>query len=683
MSETPPGRRRGTGPLAARPPERDDTTQGRAQRAPLLPGAVRPQFSTSAPTPKYPRWRPGFQWLLPVLTAGLVLLAILGALFLPPFSVWDRWRGGNETHRESAAHLAFTALTPGTPSNVAEGLTLETDAPGLEVYAAAAGPADYQAGNVPDQGWSCPAVLPSGYAPASPIYSLTPRATAITPVTLRIALSAAAALDLDAHDAYAWDPAAGRWHFAPSTFAPDPPALVATFDALPTCIAVLRRPSAAREIGVALAGDQALPQELTDAGVRVYAEGLHPAEDGTLHGKLATGFQLAQGYDVLPLITGDDDALLTGLLADPDRRAAHAAQIEAAVLSDSAYRGAAVDYRLPAALRQDYTAFASALANRLHAQRRTLTLVLPAPSYDTVTNTWDSGAYDWAALGRYADEIVIAAPVDPRAYADGGTVDALLDWAAARVSRDHLLWGLDARAVAQQGETFTPTALDEVIGRLQALRIEAPTVLAGQPLQVRLVEPPDTRFVEGRNAESGAATLTVTNAAGQTEITYWFADPSAQVARATAHGIGGVLLFHALDPQTPPGAALALLAYHLDQAVETPPFSVRVAWTARASESVLAEGGQTLGEPFAIRAAPTSGAVTVEARVNGTLLDAVTLPVVAPSPTPTATPSPTPTVTPTPTPTATATSTNTVTPPPTGTPRRPAPTSTPRPVGRP
>ncbi len=115
------------------------------------------------------------------------------------------------------------------------------------------------------------------------------------------------------------------------------------------------------------------------------------------------------------------------ILENAALRTEHARQIAAFVLSDPGYIGIVVDYRaIPPDQRDPIAPFLRDLADLLHSQDRTLTVVLPTPAHDGERNT---GAYDWLAIGRIADEVVIMAPLDPMAYVPDGPVDTLLAWA--------------------------------------------------------------------------------------------------------------------------------------------------------------------------------------------------------------------------------------------------------------
>ena len=120
---------------------------------------------------------------------------------------------------------------------------------------------------------------------------------------------------------------------------------------------------------------------------------------------------------------------------------------------DNNYPGIAIDYRgvdaLPSA-RADFAHLISELAQVLHEDTRTLT-VRVEPATQISAAEWDTGGYDWAALGRVVDTLIIPAPVDPMAYQPGGQMDALLTWATSQVDRRKIQIELPGQSVERSG----------------------------------------------------------------------------------------------------------------------------------------------------------------------------------------------------------------------------------------
>ena len=69
---------------------------------------------------------------------------------------------------------------------------------------------------------------------------------------------------------------------------------------------------------------------------------------------------------------------------------------------------------MAAARRPDFTAFIAGLADKLHAANKQLTLTLPTPTKTGIN--WDTGAYDWKEIAKYADNIKLNSEVDPSLF---------------------------------------------------------------------------------------------------------------------------------------------------------------------------------------------------------------------------------------------------------------------------
>ncbi|MGH9271104.1 MAG: HAD-IA family hydrolase, partial [Ilumatobacteraceae bacterium] len=144
----------------------------------------------------------------------------------------------------------------------------------------------------------------------------------------------------------------------------------------------------------------------------------------------------AAGVPVVPAIFDrTDEGVMAGILADPQQRALHVDTI-VAFASDGDYDGIDVDYEqfafaddrdTWAATRPNWVAFVGELADRLHADGRTLTVSIP-PVYDAGRSS-DSGywVYDYAAITPLVDSIRIMAYDFSNANTDAGAV-APLDW---------------------------------------------------------------------------------------------------------------------------------------------------------------------------------------------------------------------------------------------------------------
>ncbi|HLZ71203.1 MAG TPA: hypothetical protein VKV26_14980 [Dehalococcoidia bacterium] len=153
-------------------------------------------------------------------------------------------------------------------------------------------------------------------------------------------------------------------------------------------------------------------QFIADAAPFTYT----PAADGSLNGGPVNVPQGAP-YGVMPAITAQSGAAsqnVNGILAGAGLRSTHIDRIVAEAARGN-YEGIELDYSaVDTPLKDNFTQFVQALADKLHAANRKLVLRLPLPRKDA--NGWNTGAYDWAALGRSADLLIMAVERDQSIY---------------------------------------------------------------------------------------------------------------------------------------------------------------------------------------------------------------------------------------------------------------------------
>jgi spore germination protein YaaH len=142
-----------------------------------------------------------------------------------------------------------------------------------------------------------------------------------------------------------------------------------------------------------------------------------------------------------------DGELVSRLIADPQRRAAHVATIVELVRAGG-WPGIDIDYEsLPAASRASYRTFVAELARALHRLPARLSVTVHAKTAEP--GEWSGAqAQDWRAIGAAADEVRVMAydyssagsppgPIAPRAW-----VEKVVKLAATLIPRDRVALGL-------------------------------------------------------------------------------------------------------------------------------------------------------------------------------------------------------------------------------------------------
>ncbi|NLG85668.1 MAG: LysM peptidoglycan-binding domain-containing protein [Firmicutes bacterium] len=192
----------------------------------------------------------------------------------------------------------------------------------------------------------------------------------------------------------------------------------------------------------------------------------------------------ATGKSVLALVHnigtsgGFDRDLVHAILTNASLRQTAVANI-AKVVRDNGYAGVNIDFEdVPTSDRDLYTAFVHELAAELHQDGCQVTLSVPAKTWDDPSNAW-SGAFDYQALGKIADAIMImtydehwsggsAGPV-----ASIGWVKQVLDYAtkvipAQKIRLGIAAYGYDWPADGYGGKAVTSTAAVDLAQRYGA-----------------------------------------------------------------------------------------------------------------------------------------------------------------------------------------------------------------------
>ncbi len=218
-------------------------------------------------------------------------------------------------------------------------------------------------------------------------------------------------------------------------------------------------------------GDQAL-SELNPLG---YYLGTSNDIEGSLTNLPPTEGQ--ESYRVLPTLRNwTDDGVVRSDLVDnmlvvPESREAHAKAIVDLVVAEM-YAGIDLDYRgINPDLSDEYTDFVQQLADELHANGKRLTVHVEAPT-QVSEDRWETGAYDWVALGHAADGVKFPAIQDPAAYALGGQMEDLLWWAVGKVERYKLQPVFTARSVENAGGVLAERTYRDALAELSKVAVK-------------------------------------------------------------------------------------------------------------------------------------------------------------------------------------------------------------------
>ncbi len=624
----------------------------------------------------------------------LIVVMIVLALLLPPvsaqdrileagYTAMDRDQGGSVTDPDG---MQVTLWPDGLESDVRlleEAVPMRTFLDGMagkQLYAAAE------------------ALASDTLTVKSPIYTMAVKGAMPTNVALSVPIPNNAE-PYETLSLYEWT--GEEWAFLPSTLVAEDDRLESpNLDHVPSAVAVFQCSGRPPQVSAVLPDYVALP----DAGKQALAElnpvGYYLGDQNSIQGQLATLPDATgqEAYRVLPSLRNwTEDGMVRNDLVDnmliiAESRDAHIQAIVDLVTNEM-YAGIDLDYRgIDPDLQSEFTAFVHQLAEELHAAGKGLSLHVETP-IQIAEDRWDTGAFDWQALGQVVDELKFPTIQDPASYAADGQMDSLLRWAVGQVERYKLQPMFSARSVENAGGVLLESTYRDALAKLSTVSVregDQELLVPGDQVIVGL----DTLGVE-LDPATGQYRFSYRDEASGEQRTIWLEDASSlsnKLALVERFNLGGIVMRALWDEGNDPRLWDLVLDYQASAGQDVSPmesnFSLR--WTIEnVAAGQLWEESSGLADSDYTWTAPSEpgtyelGAVVV-ANDGQTVAGGERLAFVVeeptPTPTPTFTPTPLPTSTPTPTPTSTPTPTAV---PPTATatarPQSQQPTNTPRP----
>ncbi len=413
-------------------------------------------------------------------------LLVIAVLLLPPISLYDR-----------VVNNSYTRITPELGSVTDPDGTQVTFPPevltgGRTLARIISVPAtDFLAGDAGADLRPAAESIPDDLVPKSPFYQILIRGEPPRGAIITIPIPTNAE-PWETLSLYEWD--GTRWRFVPSQLILEDQLIEARVGYVPRSVMVMQAQVRPAAIAADLGEGGTIPAGAVDALSTVYAAGLYLRGDGGFDGDpAALPRPAATGtYAVIPTLRnwGEDGVVRTdlfdNLLIDPSMQLTQITVIEELAVSNL-WPGVDIDYRgLDPNLQAEYNQFIKELADRLHAQGKTLSVRVEPPR-QVSADRWDTYGYDWRTLGQYADALLIPAPIDPKAWAPGGQAEALLAWATGEVERHKVHLVLPARSVEQAGRYLLLKSYSEALAPLIGeIIVQQPVAEPGQQVTVRL-----------------------------------------------------------------------------------------------------------------------------------------------------------------------------------------------------
>ncbi len=538
------------------------------------------------------------------VVGAIVVVLLLIFLFLPPISLGERLPLGNN----------FATLTPNAPTTSHEdGIWVHALPPvqNLRVRLSTVPMAEFVAGNVQDDLKPALSALPAHLDPRSPYYIIEMRGRETGPAAMEITIPNEAE-PWETLDLYTWN--GDAWQWIPTRLDRDELKLHSEVAALPKSVMVMRtrltQPTLAAEVDTLPLGEASqVINEISVPGTLIIGT------LGDITGNLANlPAASAAEAPLMPVLRnwapGRDAnwALVVDMLETPAYRRTHIDRL-VEVVTNGGYAGLVLDYRmLPAEASDLYASFTRDLAAALHAEgaRLAVTVDMPRSQPD---GSWDTGGYDWQALGMAADQLRVEMPLNPEDYAPGGKVEHLLTWAISQVDRYKLLPIYSTLSTDGQDKL----SMDEVLASMGQVRVTqtlTESVEPGTPLNFELGA--------GASIEDDIAT-------GATRLimgaqSWWLGSPQwlrTRLDLTARYNLGGVLLRDLTAEGNAPNLTAAIADYRAQ--VHDATYALPdVMWTVTAPDGEISQLQAALSQPtLAWRTPEMTGTYRIAATVAG------------------------------------------------------------------
>ena len=620
--------------------------------------------STNIPPVRQPQKGGGAGcWLTAFISLFVAMILVMVGVFLPPLSLYDRLFG--EQYDMFSPETSSIAL--GNEFSI--GVNGEDVGTDFGVQLSKISLNDFETNNTAVGEWipSAKSSLPFYLALQSPIYTVESSGEAPSEIqfSLNLPINVATPQILDM---YGWD--GKTWRFIPSTKSDGK--AHGTADFLPQQVAIFQAITAPPIIFVTYDVTQTFNREVADLATIISPAGLQPSRQGTLIGSLAPGADSNSGYRLMPMISNYDDPRATDpetielIISNPALRDEHVSQITS-VASQNGFDGIFIDYRdISEEHRDDFTAFVSQLSDKFSDVGLLLGVVVPQAK--NTTGDWETGAYDWRAIGSAVDYFKVRIGINPQNYGPEDTqlVNALMGWAIDHVSRYKILLGMSAQSVREIDGVLTRIGYDEAIAGMGNVVVEADDVSETGSIE------PGTQIrasLDGLDAVAGVDTilnapfLDYVDSSDNPLARIWLTTSSAlsyRMERTIPFALAGVAFDDLMTDDLVDGLIDAILTFKVQDPSIPSPTDLALRWSIEGNDGVFDEVITGLNEDLVVTLAAPDGNYAINIAVIGVGEEAESqrtgaavalfAPTATPTPLPTATPTPIPTVTPTPEP---------------------------------
>lgn len=577
------------------------------------------------------------------LAWSLLLIAVIAiiVLLLSPVTLMNRLVSAGLVQASDGARVV---LLPG-------GL----DSP-IQVELTTVSPDSFLAGTTNAELAAAAKNLPPGLRLVGPYYQLEQRRD-VSPHVVQLTIPVPAAIE-HPHtvDLFFWNNQS--WVWLPQRRMLSKNVIEAETNFLPVGVAVLASQPDRPELSASYTAAADLSAETLALLTEIHPLGLMVHRQGHLVGQPEPLPAAVEEQAIIPTIRNwtDYGAIipLDDILLQPDRRNRHIAAL-VALAKESDFDGVDLDYRaIKPELRQDYIAFLTELRQAWPAGKQ-LSVRVELPQ-QLSTGGWDSGGYDWPAIGTLADVVKAPALAVPAAYTSGGQMAALLDWAGGQIDRRKLQLVLPTGSVELVDGQVRPLGEAQALALLgQVTAVNSPaTVNPGQRLDFTLAGLPTSTGIKF-DETSGAYWFAYLDDENRHHTIYLknFASVTAALALVNQYHWRGATL---QEPLAGESRIWQVVRDSLDQTAPKLESRYAVAWQVHGEDGrLIARKSVDLSNPNYAWTAPPAGGVfevaaSIAANPDGAPMAGGTVVVIVATPTPQPTRAPTPAPTPQPKP---------------------------------
>ncbi|MFN8459321.1 MAG: glycosyl hydrolase family 18 protein [Anaerolineae bacterium] len=593
-----------------------------------------------------------------VINFVLIPLLIISALLLPPVSLADRllsWdyyaigRDGGAVQDPDGTQITFL------PEGIKRSFRVKLDQVPRSIFLE---------GSAGGSLLTAAESIPPNLVMKSPFYRIQVKGTAPEKIGLKVPIPNESE-PYNTLDLYEWN--GESWDWLPNRKVLGEDIIEADLDYLPQSVVVMQTHAVNPNVSTDYAPVSPIPDSVKDTLVEINPHGLYLDADGQISGDLGQLPAEVQNaaFLVIPSLrnwTNDGSIrsdLIDNLLIDAEARKQHIDAIVDLVQRNS-YQGVDLDYRgINPDLQQEYTAFLQQLDAAL-PENKQLSVRVELPQQVSAED-WQTGAYEWRAIGRIADVVKVPTSPDPKAYTQGGQMEAMLDWAVGQINRYKIQLLLTTLSTEQVNGVIREIPYQQALEPLGAASIVGGQniVAPGQPVDFTLAGLQASTGIQF-DANSG---------------TYWFAyldrnnaqrtvylENAASIARklqfVAQYNLRGVAVQNLLNENNDAQIWVVIRKF-LDLVIPPVESQYTVLWRVQNQDGgVVAEATADLSNPNYKWTAPEAGGnYNVEAAISSSEDVSAAVPrgsvavlVATPTPTPSPTPEPTPTPENTPTP---------------------------------